>query len=178
MRDITSKQKFPSRKSHRLKNYDYSTENLYFVTLCTKNREKLFGKIIASASETTVGVDAHIDPQGTAFNQNIRLTDTGKVVDKYIQHIPGLDCYCVMPDHIHLILYVSDNLNGSMWASTPTKNLSQVIKSFKILVSKEIGFSIWQRSFYDHIIRDYYDYQIKFKYIENNALNWVDKHQT
>ena len=172
-----------SRKRNRLVGYDYSQQSLYYVTLCTKDRKKLFGSLIDDVRSelnpltVIVGVDAHIDPPVLGFNQYINLSDCGKTADKYMRTISGLDCYCIMPDHIHMIINLNSHQNGSMWASTTTKNLSQIIKSFKILVTKEIGSSIWQRSFYDHIIRDYNDYQIRFNYIENNALNWLDKHQ-
>lgn len=60
-----------------------------------------------------------------------------------------------------------------MWASTPTsQSVSQLVKSFKILVTKQAGFSIWQRSFYDHIIRDECDYLEIWQYIDENPIKW------
>jgi len=72
-----------------------------------------------------------------------------------------------MPDHIHMILIISDNENGRM-ISAPTKPLSTVVGQMKRWVSKEIGFSVWQKSYYEHIIRDDADYMIKAEYIKNN----------
>jgi len=74
-----------------------------------------------------------------------------------------------MPNHIHVII---KNESGTMWASSPT--VSQKIKSFKILVTKSIGKSVFQRSFYDHIIRDEKDYIRICEYIENNPLKWAE----
>lgn len=59
-----------------------------------------------------------------------------------------------------------------MPSSSPTKSISQLVKSFKILVAKELGFSIFQRSFFDHIIRDEKDYIKHLSYIENNPIKW------
>ena len=74
-----------------------------------------------------------------------------------------------MPNHIHLII---KNENGTMWASSPT--VSQKIKSFKIMVAKSIGKPIFQRSFYDHIIRDENDYLRIWEYIGTNPQKWSE----
>ena len=60
-------------------------------------------------------------------------------------------------------------------ASTPTNRVSNIVRSLKTLTTKEIGKSIFQRSYYDHIIRNQYDYNEIFKYIENNPKNWILK---
>ena len=139
-----------SRKRLRLKHYDYSQEGLYFVTICTIDRKPLLSSV--------VGDDAHIVPKRY-----------GAIAKKYVDSIQGIDSYVIMPNHIHMIIRVD---GGSMWASTPTKSISQRVKSFKILVTKEIGYSIFQRSFYDHIIRDEKDYLKHLKYIDENPIKW------
>ena len=63
--------------------------------------------------------------------------------------------------------------NGSMWASTPTNKIANIVRSFKVLVTKEVGESIFQRSYYDHIIRNQQDYDEVWKYIENNPHKWM-----
>ncbi len=138
------------RKPNRLKNYDYSANGCYFVTVCTLEKQKLLCRI--------VGDDAHIVP-----------TKYGITAEKYIKTIPGIDKYIIMPNHIHLII---KNEKGTMWASSPT--LSQKIKSFKILVSKELHQSIFQRSFYDHVIRNEKDYLRVWEYIDANPAKWAD----
>ena len=119
---------------------------------------------------TIVGADAHIGPQ-------VVLTKSGMVVEKYIKTIPGIGAYVIMPNHVHMILHISANniVEGPMWASAPTRvQIPSLIRSFKTLVSKELGQSIWQRSYYDHIIRDEHDYVVKARYIEENPARWMD----
>ncbi len=139
-----------TRKQNRLKEFDYSQNGYYFITVCTVNKQKVLCNI--------VGDDAHIVP-----------TEYGTVSEKYIKTIPGIEKYVIMPNHIHLIV---KNENGTMWASSPT--ISQKIKSFKILVTKAIGKAIFQRSFYDHIIRDEKDYLRIWEYMENNPEKWAE----
>ncbi len=76
--------------------------------------------------------------------------------------------YVIMPNHIHLIIF----LHGTMRSSSPTKNIGTVIRSFKTMLTKEIGYSIWQRSYLDHIIRGEKDYQKIWEYIDTNPLKW------
>ncbi|MEG3030601.1 MAG: transposase, partial [Oscillospiraceae bacterium] len=157
----------PKRKQIRLQGYDYSQNGAYFVTICVKDRHELLGKII-------VGDDAHIVP-------HIALSQHGMVAEKYMNGIIGINKCIIMPNHIHMIIVIDERKNGTMvsvnptmrsengtlrsengtmWASSPTgQSISQLIKSFKTLVTKEIGFSLWQRSFHDHIIRNERDYQ-------------------
>ena len=140
--------------------YDYSQSGAYFVTVCTKDRKCLLG--------TIVGGDAHIAP-------HMELSSAGIVVEKYLRSIPGLGEYVIMPNHVHMILHISASniLQGPMWASAPTgANIPALIRSWKILVSKELGASIWQRSYYDHIIRNERDYLIRVQYIQENPAKW------
>ncbi|MBE7019670.1 MAG: hypothetical protein E7413_07335 [Ruminococcaceae bacterium] len=153
------KNDFPKRKPNRLREYDYSTPGAYFITICVKGRKQLLGKI--------VGDDAHIVPKNY-------LSNYGLICDKYINSINvkyenvTVDKYVIMPNHIHLIIF----LNGTMWASSPTLSIESIIRSFKTMVTKQIGSSIWQRSYHDHIIRDENDYQKIWEYIDNNVTQW------
>ena len=140
----------PNRKLNRLKDFDYSQNGAYFVTVCVKNRKRILCDI--------VGDDAHIVPK-----------TYGKIVEKYIQNVPEIKKYVIMPDHIHLLVTIE---NGSMWASTPTNRVSNIVRSIKILTTKEIGQSIFQRSYYDHVIRNQEDYNEIWDYIENNPKKW------
>ena len=140
----------PQRKQTRLENYDYGQEGAYFITICVKDRKRILCDI--------VGDDAHIVPK-----------TYGKIVEKYICNVPEIDKYVIMPDHIHLIIRIE---NGSMSASTPTNKVASIVRSIKTLTTKEIGKPIFQRSYYDHIIRNQKDYNEIFEYIENNPLKW------
>ena len=152
----------PKRKPTRLKNYDYSTPGAYFITICTHNRKNILSNI-------TVGDDALIVPQNS-------LSNYGLICDKYIQNInvkyenANVDKYVIMPNHIHLIIFIL----GTMKASSPTINIKTIIRSFKTMVTREIGCPIFQRSFHDHIIRDENDYYRISEYIETNVLKWHD----
>lgn len=148
----------PKRKYNRLKDFDYSTNGAYFITICTKEHKCVFSKI--------VGADI-IRPS------IIRLTRYGEIVKEAIENISkiypncSIDKYIIMPNHVHFILVIS-NSDGRI-ISAPT-----VIGQFKRYVSKTIGFSVWQKSFYDHIIRDEKDYLRIWEYINSNALKWSE----
>lgn len=133
----------------------------YFITICTKGRKELLSKI--------VGDDAFIVPKNN-------LSQIGLICDKYINNINNkyenvaVDKYVIMPNHIHLIIF----LHGTMKASSPTKNIETIIRSFKTMVTREIGNTIWQRSYHDHIIRGDRDYDEIWEYIDTNPLKWKD----
>ena len=152
----------PKRKSPRLKGFDYSSPGAYFITICIKDRRELLSKII-------VGDDAHIVPEN-------HLLKYGLICKKYINNINikyenvMVDKYVIMPNHIHLII----SLRGTMRASSPTNSIKSIVRSFKTMATKEIGHSIWQRSYHDHIIRDENDYQKIWEYIDTNAIRWKE----
>ena len=158
-------EKLAKRKDLRLKEYDYSDVGLYFLTICTDNRRKILSNI--------VGVDVPDDPC-------VELTAYGEIVDKCINQLNdfydniSVEQYVIMPNHIHLILFVHQN--GSPRTSTPTVRQHSVVPAFvstlKRFCNKEIGENIWQRGFYDHIIRDKRDYEEISKYICENPLKW------
>ena len=152
-----------SRKPTRLQEYDYSEKGAYFITICTKDKQKLFGHIVG----------------GGAFDApKIILSPQGEIVEKYIlstNNIPNLkvDKYVIMPNHIHPLLSI-ENSYGTSWAPSPTNNkISLAISTLKRFVNKEIGCNVFQRSFYDHVIRNQIDYNEIWKYIENNPFSWA-----
>jgi REP element-mobilizing transposase RayT len=104
----------------------------------------------------------------------------GKIVEQSILQIPthyetiSVDKYCIMPDHIHLLLRINSNIDGRI-ISAPT--LSTAVGSMKRWVSRQAGHPIWQKSFYDHGIRNQADYDAIWAYIENNPLKYALKKQ-
>lgn len=167
----------PKRKQIRLKDYDYSQNGYYFITICSKQRQCLFGSI--------VGADT-IRPQ---------LNECGNHIKKSILEINNryknvfVDKYVIMPNHIHMILVIAgadtirpetndgnatdgQNEKNGRIISAPT--VSVIIGQMKRWVSKNIGFSCWQKSFYEHIIRNEQAYQKICEYIENNPKKWED----
>ena len=150
----------PIRKKNRLEKYDYSSCGAYFITVCTLNRKNYFWK----------NVGAIIDRP-----QNIELSFYGETVNNAIQKITSaypalsLDSYVIMPNHIHLLLRVyADEFGRPLVAPT----ISRVIKQLKGIVSKQVGISIWQKSFHDHIIRNLEDYEEHINYIYENPMRW------
>ncbi len=155
------KKELPKRKKIRLENYDYSSAGAYFVTVCTRNRKKLFWK-----DNTNVREDS-IRPK------EVILSASGEIVDNAINQISDhyenivVDKYCIMSDHIHLIVFIMSDENGRI-ISAPT--LQTVVGQMKRYVSKELGFSVWQKSFVDRVIRNARGYRKVWEYIDNNPI--------
>ena len=150
----------PKRKSIRLNGYDYSSCGAYFITLCTKDKKKLFWN--------SVGANC-VRPNEAP------LSEIGKLVDFEINKISSIydavliDKYVVMPNHIHMIIMIlSDEYGRPQVAPT----VSRIVKQFKGSISKQIGFPVFQRSYHDHIIRNQSDYDEIWQYIDENPLKW------
>ena len=151
----------PKRKPVRIADYDYSTPGAYFITVCTANRAKIFWS----------------DRKGELCSPaTVPLSNIGIIVDREIQKLNTIydavrvDKSCIMPDHIHMILVIDADADGrTQFAPT----ISRVIKQFKGSITKQVGRPIWQKSFYDHGIRNQQDYDEIWKYIENNPLKYA-----
>ena len=254
------KQTLPDRKIIRLAEYDYNVDGVYFITICSKNREKIFSEI---------KTEKHSDGSDTV---NVELTKVGKTAEKYIlssERIDGvkIDDYVIMPNHIHIIVALecsgskncgtsgapsptaslcdnadefsggtsrsvshtislhnnaNENNHGTSRAPSPTASLysntdknndgtsgapsptaeiyntteynggtsgtpsptashtpanaklPRVIAAFKRLCNKEIGYNVFQRSYMEHIIRDFDDYVVRKNYITNNPIRWIE----
>lgn len=154
----------PVRKPNRLSNYDYSTPGAYFVTICSKDRKNIFWTVGASIAR----------PQTTAH-----LSYVGKVIDKKISEIPKryryvkLQNYVIMPNHIHILLsqYYDDSGRAML---APTPDISRIIQHFKGAVTKAIGYSVWQKSFHDRVIRNEKEFLKYYEYINNNPFHWEE----
>ena len=160
--------KIPERKPTRLKNYDYGTNGAYFITICTKDRKEILSRL------DTVG-------EGFALPQ---LTIYGEITDRVIHEISvkypdvSVDHYMIMPDHIHMVLFIHKE-NGR---ADPSPTVTAVVSWMKYRITKEIlqtnggrSRKVFQRSFYDHIIRDRDDYNAIVKYIYDNPGAWLYK---
>jgi len=165
----------PTRKVIRIEDYDYSTPGAYFITVCTANRAKIFwsdcrGELRSPADNVQTG-----DQRSPL---RIELSDIGMIVDHEIKKLNSIfdavrvDKYCIMPDHIHFIISINADENGR---SQIAPTISRVIKQFKGSITKQIGRPIWQKSFYDHGIRNQQDYDEIWQYIENNPLKYALK---
>ena len=172
------------RKPTRLKKYDYSTVGAYFVTICTKDRAEILSSII---EPTSVGDGASTSRKGSFDVPQIKLSHIGKIVEKRLlstNNMPDvkIDQYVIMPDHIHAIIIITNNEKntdyGTSRAPSPTNAmLPHVISAFKRFCNLEIGENVFQRGYYDHIIRDKEDYDARRKYIYENSLRWYYKNR-
>lgn len=152
--------KFPKRKRNRLYGYDYSEEKYYFVTICTQNRKNLLANIV-----------------GDGFNRPVKVTHTyyGLIAKRHLLDVPShfenvfIDKYVIMPNHIHAIIVIGCSQTVR---SRPSPTLSTIVGQYKSGVSRQLGFPLWQRSFYDHIIRKESDYEEIWKYIDENPAKW------
>lgn len=147
-----------ARKTNRLKHYDYSQNGAYFITVCVKDMHEMLWNVGARIAR----------PQDAA-----PLSEYGAVVDNAIREIPkhypciSIDKYVVMPNHIHMIIMLS---NDGRAMRAPT--IANVINQMKGYATKQIGFSLWQKLFHDHIIRDEKEYRKIWGYINANPMNW------
>ena len=152
----------PTRKQNRLSGYDYSTVNAYFVTICTHNRRSIFWENVGAIMDRP---------------QNVRLSALGEIVNQAIRNIPDIypavsvDKFVIMPNHVHLLLQICSDADGrSMIAPT----ISSVVRQMKGTVTKQAGFPVWQKGFYDHVVRSSADYREIWAYIENNPAKWAE----
>ena len=142
----------PQRKKIRVGEYDYSQCGAYFVTICTQNRRPILSSI--------VGDDAHIVPKRY-----------GQIAEKYLKNAAEIEKYVIMPDHIHMLIRLEEQ--GAEKRSPQASRIASIVRSIKTLTTKEIGEPIFQRSYYDHVIRNQRDYNEIWEYIENNPRKWM-----
>lgn len=140
------------RRSIRLKGYDYSRAGAYFVTICSQNRECLFGEIA---------------------DGEMVLNGVGRVVKAV---------WCDLPNHFHGIIVLSDNV-GAGFKPAPTNKkrhgLPEIIRGFKTFSSRRInemrrtpGVKLWQRNYYERIIRDENEWNRIREYVVGNPVRW------
>jgi REP element-mobilizing transposase RayT len=154
------------RKRNRMLGYDYSRDNLYFITICVKNMECCFGEIHSADSESK--------------SKKIYLNEIGEIAKAQWNWLENqypyikLHALIIMPNHIHSIIEIDRNLKAG---NLKIKSLSELLGAYKMTTSKLIHLSgfqdfSWQRSFYDHIIRNTNSYNNIFNYIKENPDNW------
>ena len=152
-------------QSARLPDWDYAANGMYFITICTKNKEKFFGSL---------------------ENDLVELNQVGLLVNAFWQNIPNhfpsanLDTYVVMPNHLHGIIYISSGITDLQPKQKQT--ISSIIGSFKSACTKTINEQYpdipfgWQARFHDHIIRNKQSLDQIRDYINNNPRQWhLDK---
>ena len=157
----------PKRKPTAIPHYDYSQPGAYFITLCVEKRRPILGKIDSS-------------PQ-------VVLSSIGKIVSdvwySLPQRFPCLDAisqsiFVVMPDHIHGILQITAG------GATPPPTPPQILGSFKSITTIETnrllgtpGQKLWQRSAYEHILRNQQDFDEAAGYIAENPARRLEREE-
>ncbi len=161
------------RRSLRLKDYDYAQAGTYFVTVCTQNRECLFGEVVDGV---------------------MRLNAAGRMVafawQAIADHFPqvDVDAFVVMPNHMHgIIVLIGDGRGTACRAPTREQfgkpvpgSIPTIMRSFKSAATKRInelrntpGVPVWQRNYYEHVIRNEDDLARIREYIASNPLQWA-----
>lgn len=180
------------RKPLRLRGYDYGRTGYYFVTVCTAVRgENILAEIFPGDAPVGAIINRPIINRPIVNRLIVNppfinppppkgaLTPVGKITEQAISEIPShypnikVDTYVVMPDHVHMILEIHATGDGRLIAAPTGMDLSKVIQQFKRVVSKTAGFSIWQRSYYDHIVRNREDLENIRQYIQTNPQKWI-----
>ena len=162
------------RQPTRLSRFDYAQQGAYFVTLCTRSRACLFGDVV---------------------NEEMRLNDIGKLAHRLWEEIPThfpqveTDVWVIMPNHVHGVIIIAAPHVGATHASPlpqrpsgPRKrSLGAVVGAYKSAVSKHAhrsghlsGLPIWQRNYYDHVIRDDAGLDRIRQYIADNPARWAE----
>lgn len=155
------------RKHTRLKEYDYSQNGYYYITICTKDNLSLLstitvGRGLAPAVAETTEIGKIAEEQLLGLHKRY----TNILIDKYV----------IMPTHIHLLLIIQRAAGAS-----PRPTISDAVCTFKSLTTrlcKELGLftknTIWQPSFYDEVIRNDEAYRQIWRYIDENPIKWSE----
>lgn len=149
------------RRSIRLQGYDYAQSGAYFITLCTWQRQRLFGEIV---------------------NNEMQLNNYGEIIQFHWDSLPKhhdyleLDEFIIMPNHVHGILVLTDNPTCKKRHGLP-----EIIRGFKTFSARRInkirrlsGVPVWQRGYYEHIIRQEKSLMAIREYIVKNPLSWEE----
>ena len=161
----------PSRKHPRLRDYDYSRNGVYFLTICTRNRAPILSEIVG---------------RGLAPAE-VRLLTAGRIAAEEMENLPKrfprvrIEASVIMPNHIHLLL----SLRAAGASPRPTDGkdfgIMDVMRVFKSLTTRRWnqwngtqGRPLWQTSYHDHIIRDDNDFLNHWSYLNNNPARWAE----
>ena len=138
-----------TRRKNRLDHYDYSADGDYFVTICTADKACIFGRITPNTAD-------------------MNLTTYGNAVLSAVRRLPAvfpsvrIPAFVIMPNHVHMIIRMTESGHS----------LSHIVNYLKGTVTKNTEAGIWQKSFYDHIIRNEDDYFRICEYIRLNPAVW------
>ena len=150
----------PKRKQNRLQNFDYSTNGAYFITICTHNKECILSNIVGEGLCALPKIN--LNPIGEEIEKSINYINDYYDNIKIVKHI-------IMPNHIHLLIEINNQTGGH--GDPPLQSIIGQLKSY---TTNKYGKQLWQRSYYDHIIRNEEDYLNVWEYINNNPAKWTE----
>ena len=181
---VANMEEIRTRKNARLDGYDYAQAGRYFITICVKDQHEMLGEIVVGAGLS---------------RPKIELSQYGEIVEKWIDKISDkysyitIPHYVIMPNHIHMILAIQsgktlrrygcaqsnldcgrDGIRCGRDDPAPTSRLGSIMGYFKYQTTKECGFSLFQRSYHDHIIRNEKDYRRIVQHIKENPMKWQE----
>jgi len=177
-----------NRKHNRMKGYDYSRDNLYFVTICVDGMKCCLGEIVSPdldanyvGTSRDLSVTYEKDNQDNSSGQIMQLNKYGQIVNIQLNWLSDQYEYIkihskvVMPNHVHAVLEIDRSLVSEK--EIKIKSLSELVGAFKTTSSKLIHRAEflefnWKRSFHDHIIRNSRSYQNIVNYIQHNPSKW------
>jgi len=160
------------RRSIRLQGYDYSQAGAYYFTICTRDRECLFGEVV---------------------DGQMRLNQTGQIIHTVWDSLPQfyvgceLDAFLIMPNHLHGVIVIGEPVGAIHESPLPPVRiadrrrmlLSKILGRFKMVSAKQInilqatqGKPVWQRNYYEHVIRDDRSLNRIRQYIADNPAQW------
>ena len=162
----------PQRKIIRLRGYDYSQAGVYFCTLCVHR------------------VHRHKMLLGDIGDQSMKMNRFGRMIEESWHEMGehraevALDAFVVMPNHVHLVLWIAGEAQTEAFESRfgpqKSKSLPTIIGGFKSAATRAVGLAraektdVWQRRFFDRIVRTEDQLLNVRRYIENNPANWPD----
>jgi REP element-mobilizing transposase RayT len=176
-RKMIDTQAIPQRRSLRLKGYDYSQAGAYFVTVCAYVKECLFGEVIGG---------------------EMQMNELGRKVQEVWNDLPAhyphvaTGAFAVMPNHVHGVIVIGARIDtdfvraglkraGLKPAPTRRHGLPEIVRAFKTFSARRInefrgisGVPVWQRNYYEHVIRNDADYNRIAEYIANNPQRWME----
>lgn len=172
--DPTYHNTLPNRRRLRQEGADYTDCGSYFITLCVQDRRPLLWNMTQSF---VFGSLQGTLPESGSFQPALSLL--GKTVQECILRIPEVyrmvtvEAFSIMPEHIHLILCIRPDGNGMKASSI---NIPHIIQQFKRSVTVKAGVGIWQKSYYDRILRNEREYAKACEYILRNPENWRNEY--
>ena len=155
----------PKRKTGRLTGYDYSANGSYYITVCTKDKQHILGHSVGGGV-----LDA---PYVRLSKYGAMVRDVLLEMDTFYDDIT-INHYVVMPNHIHFILSICGESGPSRTPAPTNARLPAFLSAWKRLTNKKAGFSLWQRGYYDHIIRCEADYLRIWQYMDENPVRWTE----